>query len=73
MTWYSAQSGAGVFDAGTLDWVRSMTSPDPLVRRITTTVTERVLKMTGRPRAGFAQPPTDNVAVHYALDGTPLP
>ncbi len=73
MTWYAAPSGAGVFAAGTLDWVRSIDSPDPLVRKVTTTVTERVLRMIGTPRAGLVEVPTDNVATYYAGDGSPLP
>ena len=73
MTWYSMANGAGVFDAGTLNWIPGMTSPDSLTRRVVTTATERVLKMIGSPLAGRAQPATDNVSTFYAPDGKGLP
>ena len=73
MTWYSMTNGAGVFDAGTLNWIPGMASPDPLTRRVVTTATERVLKMIGRPLAGRVQPATDNVSAFYGSDGKGLP
>lgn len=69
VTWYSDPTGAGVFTAGTLRWVESMTSSDPTVRRVITTATERVLRELARPRAGARIPAQDNVADHYAADG----
>lgn len=69
VTWYSAPSGAGVFTAGTLRWVESMTSTNPLVRRVITRATERVLIQVARPRAGARVVARDNVAEFYTADG----
>jgi hypothetical protein len=72
LVWYSTTSGAGVFAAGTLDWDGGLSSPDPLVRRVVTTVTERVLTAVARPTAGSTVPAVDNVARHYSSSGVPL-
>jgi hypothetical protein len=69
VTWYSAASGAGVFNAGTLHWVESMTSTDGTVARIMTGATERVLAQIAQPRAGARTAARDNVAEFYGPDG----
>lgn len=72
VTYYTTPSGAGVFAAGTLDWIPSMNSRDPLTAVVMTQATERVLKLMATPLAGRVQAAQDNVADFYAADGTPL-
>ncbi|MFZ0158387.1 MAG: N,N-dimethylformamidase beta subunit family domain-containing protein, partial [Kineosporiaceae bacterium] len=70
MVWYSHSSGAGVFAAGTLRWIESMTSSDSTTRSVVTAVTERVLREMAQPRAGARIPAEDNIADYYAANGT---
>ncbi len=70
MVWYSHDSGAGVFAAGTLRWIESMTSADRTTRTVVTAVTERVLREMAQPRAGARIPAQDNIADLYNSDGT---
>lgn len=72
LAWYSTPSGSGVFAAGTLDWNAALASPHPLIRRVVTSVTERVMKAIAQPRAGETIPAVDNLARHYSPAGIPL-
>jgi hypothetical protein len=66
-TYYVAASGAGVFDAGTIDWVCAVGNacgsrvhgPTVMVVR---TVTDNVLRAFGQGPAGRAHPARDNLA-----------
>lgn len=69
MTWYSAGSGAGVFAAGTLGWVRAMGGADRRTARVVTGVTENVLRQVARPLAGARLPAQDDVGGYYTPDG----
>ena len=65
-TYYSAKSGAGVFNTGTMGWVKALAGRDgrrtqTLVKHITKTL----LRAFARPRAGAAHPARDTVAKSY--------
>jgi hypothetical protein len=58
-TYYSAASGAGVFAAGTIDWVGNMDThclPDGCAGRVLGKVTENLLAAFGAGPAGLAHP-----------------
>jgi hypothetical protein len=63
MTYYSAASGAGVWDTGTIDWVGQVAGSCPTCDPPTpvTTVTENVLAAFGLGPAGTAHPSTANM------------
>jgi N,N-dimethylformamidase beta subunit-like, C-terminal len=72
LVWYTTPSGAGVFAAGTLGWDRGISSPDPMVRTVVTTVTERVFRAMAEPLAGWRTPALDNALRFYSPSGVPL-
>ena len=57
--YYTTRSGAGVFDSGTSDWVAGLASPTPVVRRVVTAVTTRLLVAFAKGPAGRAHPARD--------------
>jgi hypothetical protein len=57
--YYTTRSGAGVFDSGTSDWVAGLDSPTPVVRRVVTAVTTRLLAAFATGPAGRAHPARD--------------
>jgi N,N-dimethylformamidase beta subunit-like protein len=57
--YYTTRSGAAVFDSGTSDWVAGLDSPTPVVRRVVTAVTTRLLRAFGIGPAGLAHPARD--------------
>jgi hypothetical protein len=61
-TYYSAPSGAGVFDSGTMSWVVSMTSSNALTRRVMLKATDNLLLAFSRGPCGRAHPARDNLA-----------
>jgi hypothetical protein len=48
-----------VFDSGTSDWVAGLDSPTPVVRRVVTGVTTRLLEAFATGPAGRAHPARD--------------
>jgi hypothetical protein len=63
--YYTVRSGAAGFNAGTSDWITQLNSDDPVVRKVITTVTTRLLRAFAAGPAGRAHPTTDN-AGRYA-------
>jgi hypothetical protein len=63
-SYYVARSGAGVFDAGTIDWVCALGggcyARGPTTR-VVRTVTDNLLRAFAQPRAGARQPAQDNL------------
>ena len=57
--YYTTRSGAAVFDSGTSDWVPGLDSPTPVVRRVVTAVTTRLLVAFAAGPAGRAHPARD--------------
>jgi len=57
--YYTTRSGAAVFDSGTSDWVAGLDSPTPVVRRVVTGVTTRLLEAFATGPAGRAHPARD--------------
>lgn len=76
MTYYTAPSGAGVFDTGTSIWVANLTGPCPqggcLHNDAVVTVTWNVLEAFGRGPAGLQHPSVSN-AQQLPNGGAPLP
>ncbi|MFL6046605.1 MAG: N,N-dimethylformamidase beta subunit family domain-containing protein [Propionibacteriaceae bacterium] len=65
-TYYSTKSGAGVFNTGTMGWVKALAGRDgkrtqTLVENITTTL----LRAFARPQAGTTHPARDTVGKPY--------
>jgi hypothetical protein len=60
--YYTVGSGAAGFNAGTSDWITQLNSRDPVVRKVITTVTTRLLEAFAAGPAGRAHPTTDNAA-----------
>lgn len=65
-TYYSTTSGAGVFNAGTMGWVKALAGRDghhtqTSVEQITSTL----LRGFAQPHAGAAHPARDNAASYY--------
>jgi len=63
-TYYTAASGAGVFDAGTMDWpcaMRGSCGATVETRAFVTKVTDNILTAFARGPAGRLHPATDNV------------
>jgi hypothetical protein len=75
MTYYSAPSGAGVFDAGTIHWICTLDQlcpSTPAAEAMTDKITENVLTVFGAGPAGVAHPSVGNV--HAVLgDGPDAP
>jgi len=57
--YYTTRSGAGVFDSGTSDWVAGMDSSSPVVSRVVTAVTTRLLEAFAAGPAGRTHPARD--------------
>ena len=62
MAYYTVQSGAAGFNAGTSDWVTQLDSRNRKVRTVVTTVTTRLLQAFAAGPAGRSHPATDNAA-----------
>jgi hypothetical protein len=60
--YYTTRSGAGVFDSGTSDWVAGLASATPVVRRVVTAVTTRLLVTFAKGPAGRTHPAKDTAA-----------
>jgi hypothetical protein len=64
-TYYVAPGGAGVFDAGTIDWVCDLAggcaAAGPTAR-VVRTVTDTLLRAFAIPSAGYLHPARDNLA-----------
>ncbi|MHB1534388.1 MAG: N,N-dimethylformamidase beta subunit family domain-containing protein [Acidimicrobiales bacterium] len=69
MTYYSAPSGAGVWDTGTLAWVGSLQADCPTCTNLdaVTTITANVLAAFGTGPAGVAHPSTANATAAGGL------
>lgn len=63
--YYTTRSGAGVFDAGTSDWIANLDSANPTTRRVLTTVTTNLLQAYVRGPAGTKHPAHDNTGAYY--------
>jgi hypothetical protein len=64
MTYYSAPSGAGVFDAGTIHWICTLNQlcpSTPAAEAVADTITENVLTAFGAGPAGVTHPSVGNV------------
>ena len=65
MTYYSAASGAGVFDAGSIHWICTLNGlcpSTPTAQRIADQITENVLRAFAAGPAGRTYPSRPNVA-----------
>jgi hypothetical protein len=65
MTYYSASSGAGVFDAGSIHWICTLNGlcpSSPTAERIADRITENVLRAFAAGPAGRTHPSRPNVA-----------
>jgi N,N-dimethylformamidase beta subunit-like, C-terminal len=60
--YYTTLSGAGVFDSGTSDWIAGLDSTTPVVRRVVTAVTTRLLLAFAAGPAGRTHPARDTAA-----------
>ncbi len=60
--YYVAQSGAGVFSAGTIGWIQAI---HPGVSDVITQATANLLNAFSTPKAGLVNPAIDNVATYY--------
>lgn len=60
--YYVAQSGAGVFSAGTIGWIPAI---HPGVADVITQATSNLLNTFSTPKAGLVNPAIDNVATYY--------
>jgi hypothetical protein len=63
--YYTTKSGAGVFDAGTSDWIANLDSANPTTRRVLTGVTTHLLRAYAKGPAGREHPAHDNTRVYY--------
>ncbi|GAA0378546.1 N,N-dimethylformamidase beta subunit family domain-containing protein [Streptomyces blastmyceticus] len=75
--YYTARSGAGVFNTGTMRWVESLTGDGghgipPDTARFTSRVTENVLRAFAAGPAGRVHPAADNVEAYHPYDGDPI-
>jgi hypothetical protein len=64
-TYYTTESGAGVFNAATLDWVdnlRSSAGNTDITTKVVRTVTDNLLRAFAAGRAGVRHPAVDNLA-----------
>jgi hypothetical protein len=65
-TYYSAKSGAGVFNTGTMGWVKALAGHDgKRTQTLVQDITKRLLRAFARPRAGAAHPARDTVGKSY--------
>jgi hypothetical protein len=62
VAYYTTRSGAAGFNAGTSDWIAQLDSNNPVVRKVVTTVTSRLLEAFAAGPAGRSHPITDNAA-----------
>jgi N,N-dimethylformamidase beta subunit-like, C-terminal len=65
-TYYSAKSGAGVFNTGTMGWVKALAGGDgKRAQTLAEKITRTLLQAFARPRAGVAHPARDTVGKSY--------
>jgi hypothetical protein len=65
-SYYSAKSGAGVFNTGTMGWVKALAGRDGRrTQRLVENITKTLLRAFARPRAGAAHPARDTVGKFY--------
>ena len=65
-TYYSAKSGAGVFNTGTMGWVKALAGRDgKRTETLVENITKTLLRAFARPRAGAAHPARDTVGKPY--------
>jgi hypothetical protein len=63
MAYYTTRSGAAVLDTGTSDWIAGLDSADPVVRRVVTAVTRRMLVAFAAGPAGRTHPARDSAGL----------
>ena len=65
-TYYSAKSGAAVFNTGTMGWVKALAGGDGKRTQILVeNITKTLLRAFARPRVGAARPARDTVGKSY--------
>jgi hypothetical protein len=65
-TYYSAKSGAGVFNTGTMGWVKALAGRDgKRTQTLVKKITETLLRAFARPRAGATHHARDTVSKWY--------
>ncbi len=74
--YYTAPSGAGVFNTGTMRWVESLSDDPghgigPATTRFTSRVTANLLRAFAAGPAGRAHPARDNLPAYHPYDGDP--
>jgi hypothetical protein len=65
-TYYSTKSGAGVFNTGTMGWLKALAGRDgKRTQTLVEHITKTLLRAFARPHAGAAHPARDTVSKQY--------